>query len=66
MTKNIVQTIKHFAQSERERLREHFAKRATEVPLVSPFNAASLRIWDEYVDEMRELELQMREAGDHL
>ena len=55
-----------FAQTEREKIREHFARRASEAPIPDPFDAASLKVWDEYVQEMHELEQQLREAGDQL
>jgi hypothetical protein len=55
-----------FAQTEREKIREHFARRASEAPMPDPFDAASLKVWDEYVQEMHELEQQLREAGDQL
>jgi hypothetical protein len=55
-----------FAQTEREKIREHFARRASEAPIPNPFDAASLKVWDEYVQEMHELERQLQEAGDQL
>ena len=55
-----------FAQTEREKIREHFTRRASEAPIPNPFDAASLKVWDEYVQEMHELEQQLREAGEHL
>ncbi len=55
-----------FAQTEREKIREHFAMRAGEAPIPNPFDPESLRVWDEYVAEMHELERQLREAGDQL
>lgn len=58
--------LKPFARSEREKIREHFTRRASEAPIPNPFDAASLKIWDEYVQEMHELEQQLREAGDQL
>jgi len=63
---NELKPIKPFAQTEREQIREHFIKRAREAPLPNPFDAESLRIWDEYVVEMREIEMQLNEAGDIL
>ena len=57
---------KSFAQTEREKIREHFTRRASEAPIPNPFDAASLKVWDEYVQEMHELEQQLREAGVHL
>ena len=55
-----------FAQTEREKIREHFTRRASEAPIPNPFDAESMRKWDEYVAEMHELERQLREAGEHL
>lgn len=65
MNQNNVGKLKPFA-SEREQLRELYTLRASQAPIPNPFDPMSLRIWSEYVDEMRELELQLREAGDHL
>ncbi|MBU3966160.1 MAG: helix-turn-helix domain-containing protein [Euryarchaeota archaeon] len=48
--------LKPFARSEREELREHFVKRAGEAPIPNPFDPESMRSWDEYVQEMHELE----------
>jgi hypothetical protein len=58
--------LKPFARSEREELREHFARRASEAPVPDPFDPESMRSWEEYVDEMHELERQLREAGETL
>ncbi|KCZ73632.1 hypothetical protein ANME2D_00704 [Candidatus Methanoperedens nitroreducens] len=59
--------IKPFAQSsEREQIREHFIKRAREAPIPDPFDPASMLKWGEYVDEMRELEQMLRNAGEKL
>ena len=55
-----------FAQTEREKIREHFARRAGEAPIPDPFDPESMRKWDEYVQEMHELERQLREAGEQL
>lgn len=55
-----------FAQTEREKIREHFVKRASEAPVPNPFDQESMRKWDEYVQEMHELERQLTEAGDQL
>jgi hypothetical protein len=55
-----------FAQTEREKIREHFIKRAREVPLVSPLDPSSMEAWWDYIDEMKEIEQQLREAGDQL
>lgn len=41
-----------FAQTEREKIREHFAMHAGEAPIPDPFNPESMRKWDEYVQEM--------------
>ncbi len=58
--------LKPFAQTEREKIREQFVRRAGEAPIPNPFDAESMRKWEDYVDEMRELELQLREAGEQL
>lgn len=58
--------LKPFARSEREQIREHFAKRASEAPVPDPSDPMSMRQWLDYVDEMREIENQLREAGDSL
>ncbi len=58
--------LKPFARSEREKIREHFVKRASEAPIPNPFDAESMRKWDEYMAEMHELERQLTEAGDQL
>jgi hypothetical protein len=58
--------LKTFARSEREKIREQFVRRAGEAPIPSPFDPESMRKWEDYVDEMRELELQLREAGEQL
>ncbi len=55
-----------FAQTEREKIREHFVKRASEAPVPDPFDPESMRKWDEYVAEMHELERQLQEAGEQL
>ncbi|MDO8726942.1 MAG: hypothetical protein Q7J35_12805 [Candidatus Methanoperedens sp.] len=55
-----------FAQTEREKIREHFTRRASEAPIPDPFDPESMRKWDEYVAEMHELERQLTEAGDQL
>ncbi len=55
-----------FAQTEREKIREHFIKRAREAPLVSPLDPSSMEAWWDYVDEMREIEQQLKDAGEHL
>jgi len=55
-----------FAQTERENIREHFTRRASEAPIPNPFDPESMRKWDEYVAEMHELERQLTEAGDQL
>ncbi len=66
MSENNVERLKTFARSEREKLREHFTRRASEAPVVDIFDAVSIREWDEYVLEMHELERQLRDAGDLL
>ncbi len=58
--------LKPFARSEREKLREHFVKRAGEAPVHDPLDPASMQLWDEYVQEMHELERELREAGEML
>ncbi len=58
--------LKPFAQTEREKIREQFVRCAGEAPIPNPFDAESMRKWEDYVDEMRELELQLREAGEQL
>ena len=58
--------LKTFARSEREELREHFTRRAREAPIPDPFDPLSMRSWDEYVQEMHELERQLSEAGEQL
>ena len=58
--------LKTFARSEREKIREHFVKRASEAPVVSPLDPSSMEAWWDYVDEMREIERQLQEAGEHL
>ena len=55
-----------FARTEREKIREHFVKRAGEAPVPDPFDPESMRKWDEYVREMHELERQLQEAGESL
>ncbi|MBU4220815.1 MAG: hypothetical protein KKA10_04205 [Euryarchaeota archaeon] len=55
-----------FAQTEREKIREHFTRHAGEAPIPDPFDPESLRVWDEYVAEMHELERQLQEAGEQL
>lgn len=58
--------LKPFAQTEREKIREQFVRRAGEAPIPNPFDPESLRVWDEYVLEMHDLEQQLRDAGDQL
>ncbi len=60
---NTTKRVKTFAKSEREKIRELFSKRAGEAPVPSPFDAESLREWDQYCEEMRDLEAQLRAAG---
>lgn len=52
--------------TEREKIREHFIKRAREAPLVSPLDPSSMEAWWDYVDEMREIEQQLKDSGEHL
>lgn len=54
---------KQFAHQELEKIREHFAKRAGAAPIPNPFNAESMREWELYCEEMRDLETQLRAAG---
>ncbi len=55
--------IKIFAQTDIEMLREHFMRRAGNPPYDAlPWSGA----WTEYVEEMRELERQLTEAGERL
>jgi hypothetical protein len=55
--------IRTFVQKDHEKLRKHFKKRATNPPYDSlPWSSA----WIEYVEEMRELEQQLMEAGERL
>jgi len=58
--------LKPFAQTVREELRYHFARRAGEAPIPNPFDAESMREWEQYCEEMRNLETQLRAAGDSL
>ena len=58
--------LKPFAQTEREKIREQFIRRAGKAPIPNPFDPESVRKWDEYVQEMHELETQLREAGEQL
>jgi hypothetical protein len=37
-----------FAQTEREKIREHFIKRAREAPIVSPLDPSSMEAWWDY------------------
>jgi hypothetical protein len=55
-----------FAQTEREKIWEHFIKRAREAPLVSPLDPLSMEAWWDYVDEMRDIEQQLKDAGETL
>ncbi len=55
--------IKTFAQTDREKLRAHFRQRASNPPYDAlPWSSA----WIEYMEEMRELERQLVEAGERL
>jgi len=52
--------IKTFAQPDNKKLREHFERRASNPPYDDlPWSGA----WMEYVEEMREIEKQLMEAG---
>ncbi len=54
---------KPFAETERERLRELLKQRGRDPPWEAlPWSSE----WEEYVDEMREIERQLREAGEDL
>jgi hypothetical protein len=44
--------LKTFAQTEREKIRDHFAKRAGEASIPNPLDPESMRTWDEYVKEV--------------
>lgn len=57
---------KTFAKSEREQIRELFKKKASNPPIPNPFDADSLRKWDEYCKEMQGLEAALRECGEGL
>jgi len=55
--------IKTFAQTDREKLRDHFKQRASNPPYDAlPWSGA----WTKYVEEMRELEGWLVEAGERL
>lgn len=58
--------LKPFARSEQEKIREHFIKRASEAPVVSPLDPSSMEAWWDYVDEMREIEQKLKDAGEPL
>jgi len=54
---------KPFAETEREKLRELLKQRGREPPWEAlPWSSE----WAEYVEEMREIERQLREAGEDL
>ncbi len=55
--------LKPFAKTEREELRDRFSRRAGEAPILNPFDAESMREWEQYCEEMRNLETQLRAAG---
>jgi hypothetical protein len=55
---------KPFAQIEQETIRGPFVKGATEAPIPNHFDPESTRKGENYVDEMRDLEQQHREAGE--
>ncbi len=63
---NSTERNKTFAETEREQLRELFKTKASNPPIPNPFDADSLRKWDEYCREMRDLEAALREAGEGL
>ncbi len=55
--------LKTLSQKDREKLKCHFKQRASNSPYDAlPWSSA----WIEYVDEMRELERQLAEAGERL
>lgn len=57
--------LKSFAPiTEREQIREHFTQRARDAPAVNPLDPGTMESWWDYVDEMREIEQQLRETGD--
>jgi hypothetical protein len=58
--------LKSCARSEREELRAYVAKRAGEAPIYNLLDPESMLQWLDYVDEMREIENQLKEAGDSL
>jgi hypothetical protein len=57
---------KTFAKSEREQIRELFKEKASNPPIPNPFDADSLKKWDEYCKEMQGLEAALRECGEGL
>ncbi len=63
---NSTERNKTFGESEREQLRELFKAKASNPPIPNPFDADSLRKWDEYCREMQDLETALREAGEGL
>jgi len=55
--------IKTFDKTHREKLRKHFKERESNPPYDTlPWSGA----WTEYVEEMREIEKQLMEAGERL
>ncbi len=66
MLENNPKEHKTFARTEREQLREYFAKRASQAPIPDPLDATSLIEWEEYITEMHELEVQLRNAWEEL
>ncbi len=63
---NSTERNKTFAHSEREQIRDFFKERASHPPIPNPFDAVSMRRWEEYCAEMRELEAQLKAAGEML
>jgi len=67
MTNKQYKPEKAFAPiTEREKIRRHFVKRAGEAPIPNPFSAESMEAWWDYVDDMREIEQQLKDAGERL
>lgn len=61
----VVKQDKFTVRDEREQLREIFIKRAGEPPIPDNLFGPD-PVWDAYVQEMRDLERQLREAGEQL
>ncbi len=64
--RNSTKRNKAFAESEREQLRELFKVKTSNPPIPNPFDAVSMRKWDEYCEEMREIEEQLKAVGELL